>query len=172
MHGKRVTGRIGLLITGHNNMSTSINEVKNLVAASGSIVNFGTSADAVRDDWIVKAEVALNRPLPNSYKQFLKEYAGGEVGGEEIYSIYGMPFDSVNGGDIVFQHLANRKSGLLDESKLVVSETDLGEVFFFNYAKLQDGECPIFLRLPSGECVHYADNFYEFLCLRIGVHSS
>lgn len=153
-------------------MNMSITEVKKLIASHSSIVNFGTPADAVGDDWIIKAEVALNRPLPESYKWFLREYAGGEIGGEEIYSIYGMPFDSVNGGDIVFQHLANRKAGLLDDLKLVVSETDLGEVFFFDYAKFQMGECPIFLRLPSGECVHYADSFHEFLSLRIAVHSS
>lgn len=153
-------------------MNAPITEVQRLIASHGSIVNFGSSSDAVGDEWIIKAEAALNRTLPDSYKWFLKEYAGGEIGGEEIYSIYGMPFESVNGGDIVFQHLANRKAGLLDDSKLVISETDLGEVFFFDYSEFQNGECPICLRLPSGEYVHYADSFYEFLCKRIAVHSS
>lgn len=35
---------------------------------------------------MIKAENALNRKLPESYKWFLKRYAGGEVGGEEISS--------------------------------------------------------------------------------------
>lgn len=156
-----------------NNMNTAaINEVKRVISTHSSIVNFGTPADAVNNDWIVKAEAALGRLLPDSYKWFLKTYAGGEVGGEEIYSLYGMPFESVNGGDIVFQHLANRKAGLLDDSKLAISETDLGEVFFFDYDQWSEGESPIYLRLPSGEFVHYANDFYDFLCKRVVAHSS
>jgi len=153
-------------------MSISITEIQKLIANHRTIVNFGSPSDAVSDEWISKAEAALSRVLPNSYKWFLKEYAGGEIGGEEIYSIYGVPFESVNGGDIVFQHFVNCKNKLVDNSKLVISETDLGEVFFFDYNKFHNGECPIFLRLPSGENVLYADNFYEFLGKRIEVHST
>jgi antitoxin YobK len=147
-------------------------EAQRLIASQSSIVNFGTAADAVGDEWIAKAEAALNRPLSDSYKWFLRTYRGGEIGGEEIYSIYGMPFESVNGGDIVFQHLASRKAGLLDDSKLAISETDLGEVLFFDYTQFSDGECPIYLRLPSGEFQHYANDFYEFLCKRVMAHAS
>jgi hypothetical protein len=151
-------------------MTSNTDELRQLISTNSDIVDFGTAADAVDDEWIAKAESVLNRPLPTSYKWFLRQYAGGEIGGEEIYSLYGMPFESVNGGDVVFQHLANRSSGLLDDSKLVVSETDLGEVFFLDYGAFHDGECPIKLRLPSGEDVHYASNFYEFLSKRIAAH--
>jgi hypothetical protein len=155
-------------------MSTSRTaaEVEKMIAAHQSIINFGTSSDAVLEEWMIKAENALNRKLPESYKWFLKRYAGGEVGGEEIYSIYRFPFESASGGDIVFQHLMNRKAGLLDDSKLVIGETDLGEVFFFDYKNFKDGECPICLRLPSGKDVLYAENFYEFLWKRIEAHDS
>jgi hypothetical protein len=155
-------------------MSTSVTatEIEKSIAAHQSIINFGSSSDAVEDEWLIKAESTLNRKFPESYKWFLKRYAGGEVGGEEIYSIYGVPFESANGGDIVFQHLMNRKAGLLDDSKLVISETDLGEVFFFDYGSFKNGECPIYLRLPSGEHVLYAENFYEFLGKRIEAHDS
>lgn len=146
-------------------------EAQRLIESNSSVVNFGSLADAVSHDWIAKAEAALNRPLPDSYKWFLDTYRGGEIGDEEIYSIYGIPFETVNGGDIVFQHLANRKAGLLDDSKLVVSETDLGEVFFFEYRQFADGECPIYLRLPSGQVQRYADDFYEFLCKRVIAHT-
>nr|WP_307761807.1 SMI1/KNR4 family protein [Telluria cellulosilytica] len=146
--------------------------VEELIAVHQSIINFGLSSDAVEDEWLANAENALNRKLPESYKWFLKRYAGGEVGGEEIYSIYGIPFESANGGDIVFHHLMNRKAGLLDDSKLVISETDLGEVFFFDYMNFKDGECSIYLRLPSGEHILYAENFYEFLGKRIVAHDS
>ncbi|GAA5013142.1 hypothetical protein GCM10025794_01420 [Massilia kyonggiensis] len=146
--------------------------VEKSIAAHQSIINFGSSSDAVEDEWLINAESVLNRKLPESYKWFLKRYAGGEVGGEEIYSIYGIPFESANGGDIVFQHLMNRKAGLLDDSKLVISETDLGEIFFFDYTNFKNGECPIYLRLPSGEHMLYAENFYEFLGKRIEAHDS
>lgn len=142
-----------------------------MIASHSSIVSFGSSSDAVSEEWIVKAETALNRILPVSYKRFLREYAGGEIGGEEIYSIYGMSFDSVNGGDIVFHHLVNRKNGMLDDSKLEISTDDIDGTFFFDYKEFQNGECPIYLWLPSGS-VRYADNFYEFLCKRIVAHFS
>lgn len=150
--------------------ASSENDVERMISNHSSIVEFGSSSNAVGEEWIAKAESVLNRPLPSSYKWFLRTHAGGEVGGEEIYSLYGMPFESVNGGDIVFQHLANRKAGLLDDSKLVVSETDLGEVFFFDYGQIKDDECPIYLRLPSGEFQAYAVDFYDFLCKRIAAH--
>lgn len=149
----------------------TIEEVKKLIESHASIVNLGSPSDAVDDEWIVKAEAALNRLLPDSYKWFLKEYRGGEIGGYEIYSIYGMPFESVVGGDIVYHHRLNLKSGLLGDSKLVFCETDLDETFFFEYNEFQDGECPIYLWFPSGS-VLYADNFYEFLYKRITEYSS
>ena len=146
-------------------------QAKRLIESRADLVNFGTAANAVGEEWVIKAEQVLGRKLSTSYKWFLQNYAGGEVGGEEIYSIYGMDFETVNGGDIVFQYLANQKGALLDPSKLVVSETDLGEVFFFDYTKFDGDECPIYLRLPSGDHVLYAKDFYEFLTKRIEVHS-
>lgn len=145
-------------------------ELEQLIAAHASIVDFGSPSTAPGDDWIARAESALERPLPASYRWFLQRYGGGEIGGEEIYSIYGIPFETANGGDIVSQHLANRKTGLLGESKLVVGATDFVEIFFFDYDAFRDGECPVDLRLPSGEQVRYAEDFYDFLRKRIAAH--
>ncbi|AVR97445.1 SMI1/KNR4 family protein [Pseudoduganella armeniaca] len=146
-------------------MSTPLatSEVEQLVTSHQSVINFGSPKEAVDEEWIAKAETVLKRKLPESYKWSLKRYAGGEIGGEELYSIYGIPFESVNGGDIVFQHLNNRSAGLLDDSKLVISETDFGEVFFFDYAECNDGECDIKVRLPSGDYQKYADDYCEFI---------
>lgn len=152
-------------------INAAIDEVKRLISSHRSIVEFGLPTDAVEEEWIAKAEIALNRSLPDSYKWFLRNYGGGEIGGEEIYSIYGMPFESVNGGDIVFQYLSNRKAGLLDDSKLVISVTDFGETFFFDYTRWSANECPIYLRLPSGDFIHYGDDFCEFLRKRILAHT-
>jgi len=37
-------------------------------------------------------------------------------------------------------------------------------------AAFSDGECPVNLRLPSGEQVRYAEDFYDFLRKRIAAH--
>lgn len=91
--------------------------------------------------------------------------------GEEIFSIYGMDFEAVNGGDIVIQHRAAPRAGLLGDSKVVISKTDLGEVFSFDCSRYACNEYPIRLRLPSGENMDYASDFHEFLTERIDAHS-
>lgn len=142
-------------------------KVRELVLLHPDVVCFGSESDQVGDDWIKKAEQRLGLELPESYKWFLKTYAGGEIGAEEVYSIYGVDFEGVNGGDIVYQHIVGIKNNLVDGQKLVISETDMGEVFFFDYSRFKDGECPVSLRLPSGANVNYASDFYEFLYKRI-----
>ncbi len=51
--------------------------------------------------------------------------------------------------------------------QLFVSRTDFGETFYFDYTQFRDGECPLYVMLPSEDCEYYASNFYEFLCKRI-----
>ncbi|AOE87916.1 hypothetical protein THL1_5369 [Pseudomonas sp. TCU-HL1] len=150
--------------------SYSAEKVEEFVGAHCEIVDFGDESGAVDDEWVKRAEQRLGLVLPASYKWFLRRYAGGEIGGEEIYSLYGMDFDTVNGGDIVHQHLVGLRNGLVDDQSLVVSETDFGEVFFFDFSTYKDGECSIKVRIPSGESLHYAGSFYEFLCKRILAH--
>ncbi|MBC3346502.1 SMI1/KNR4 family protein [Pseudomonas sp. SWRI196] len=145
-------------------------QIEDLVSLHSDIICFGHEADAVDERWISEAESRLGKPLPVSYKWFLKKYAGGEIGSEEIYSVYGVAFDSVNGGDIVYQHIVGVRNRLVDDKKLVVSESDLGEVFFFDYSRFQDGECPVRVRIPSGENINYAVDFFEFLYKRVLAH--
>ncbi|WP_122283956.1 SMI1/KNR4 family protein [Pseudomonas syringae group genomosp. 3] len=146
-------------------------DLESLIEANEDVAAFGTPADAVADEWIIKAEQRLGHPLPDSYKWFLRNYAGGEVGTEEIYSIYGIDFYDINGGDIVFQHINGLKNKSTTPEKLVISKTDLGEVFFFNYDTYKDNEYHIFLRIPSGAAIFYAENFYEYLAKRIIANS-
>jgi antitoxin YobK len=132
-----------------------------------NIVNFGSPEDAVDESWILRAEKYLGFPLTNSYKWFLREYRGGEICGEEIYSIYGLDFESVNGGDIVYHHIIDMKSNIIKKTQLIVSQTDFGDVYYFDYTKFDNEECPIYIMFPSAECKFYATNFYEFLYKRI-----
>ena len=142
-------------------------ELEVLISSSSGIVNFGCSEDAVDNIWLDKAEETLGLKLCKSYRWFLKTYSGGEICGEEVFSIYGMDFEDVNGGDIVYQHIVNKRNGLTTEEKLVVSENDFGEIYYFDYSEFDGNECPIKLRLPSGNTENYASDFYEYLKKRI-----
>lgn len=77
-------------------------DVVELINAHSDIMNFGTSENAVADDWIRKAESTLGVKLTPSYVWFLKNYTGGEIGEEEIFSIYGIEFDQVRGGGVLY----------------------------------------------------------------------
>ncbi|WP_330168923.1 SMI1/KNR4 family protein [Bartonella grahamii] len=131
------------------------------------IINFGTEDDAVGDLVIEKAEKTLGLQFTSSYKSFLKKYVGGEIGGEEIFSLYKECGADIPGGDIVFQNLLDRKDGFATLEQLVVSRTDFGETFYFDYTQFRDGECPLYLKFPPSDPQYYASNFYEFLCKRI-----
>ncbi|USP03348.1 SMI1/KNR4 family protein [Bartonella taylorii] len=135
------------------------------------IINFGTAENAVDDLLIEKAEKALGLQFTSSYKVFLKKYVGGEIGGEEIYSLYGDCGEGIPAGDIVFQNLNDRKRGFVTPEQLLVCDADFDETFYFDYTQFRDGECPLYLRFPSGDCEYYASNFYEFLCKRIIEHA-
>ncbi|WP_273721978.1 MULTISPECIES: SMI1/KNR4 family protein [unclassified Bartonella] len=136
------------------------------------IITFGSEDDEENetdDLQIEKAEKALGLKFTSSYKVFLKKYGGGEIGGDEIFSIYG-DCVGIPAGDIVYQNVLDRKHGFSTPEQLVVNRTDFGETFYFDYTQFRDDECPLYVMLPSEECEYYASNFYEFLCKRIKEH--
>lgn len=145
--------------------------VEELVSSNADLISFGSQEDAVGGTWIEAAERRIGLELSPSYLWFLSRYKGGEICGEEIFSVYGVDFDAVSGGDIVHQRELDQSSGLMRANQLVVSRTGLGEVFFFDYSDVADGEVPIKLLLPSGQAIKYASNFYEFLCKRISSYT-
>ncbi|WP_208438826.1 SMI1/KNR4 family protein, partial [Bartonella grahamii] len=122
------------------------------------IINFGTAEDAPDDVWIKRAEETLGLQFTSSYKSFLKNYGGGEIGCEEIFSIYNASFEDHPAGDIVHKNLYHRKHGFATLEQLVVNRTDFGETFYFDYTQFQDGECPLYVEIPSGASHYYASN--------------
>lgn len=76
-------------------------------------VEFASYGVGTSDEWIEKAEKRLSFEFPKSYKWWLKKFNGGEVYGDEIFSIYEMDFDDVIGGDIVYINELNRKNKLV-----------------------------------------------------------
>ena len=138
-----------------------IDELKNKIAATDG-VDFAPFGEGISDEWIRKAEERLNFTFPGTYKWWLKNYMGGEIYGEEIFSIYGLDFDTVVGGDIVYINELNRKQGFSNSDQLVICEGEDG-MFYFQKQESLTNELAVF---RDGE--YYASDFIEFLIKRIG----
>lgn len=138
--------------------------VINLIDEHNSIVEFAPFGYGVAQEWIEKAEIAIGIPLPASYKWWLMNYGGGEIGGEEIFSVYGENFDSVVGGDIVYMYRLALNDG--QDPKLVpLCQSDVDGSFSFEIeAGLDGNEYPINSQ-ATGQ--RYADNFLDFIEKRI-----
>ena len=135
-----------------------------VIEEAGNRVDFASFGDGISGDWVELAEKRLGVAFPKSYKWWLKKYNGGEVYGEEIYSIYGLDFDEVVGGDIVYINELSRKNDSSFKDKLIISETD-DELFYFDLSNgLIENEYPVF-ELYSNTL--YAHSFAEFLKRRI-----
>ncbi len=140
-------------------------ELKQLIADNTSITEFADFGNGVSSDWISKAEAALGVPLPPSYKWWLSNYSGGEVGGEEVFSIYEQDFDSVVGGDIVYMDRLNQQDGTLNRGQLAICQSDVDGLFFFDTSSPKDdGEYPV---ISAGIGSEYASDFLDFLKKRI-----
>lgn len=138
-----------------------IDELKKRIASTDG-VDFGPFGEGISDEWITKAEERLHFIFPETYKWWLKNYMGGEIYGEEIFSIYGLDFDSVIGGDIVYINELNRKEGFSNSEQLVICEGEDGMFYFQKQESLTD-ELAVF---RDGE--YDASDFIEFLIKRIG----
>ena len=138
-----------------------IDELKNKIAATDG-VDFAPFGEGISDEWIRKAEERLNFTFPQTYKWWLKNYMGGEIYGEEIFSNYGLDFDSVIGGDIVYINELNRKQGFSNSDQLVICEGEDGMFYFQKQESLTD-DLAVFR-----DSEYYASEFIEFLIKRIG----
>ena len=78
---------------------------------------------------LIKAQERLNVKFPPSYVWWLKSYGGGEINGEEVFSIYELDFDSVIDGDVVYMNELNRKNGIITNQQLTIQENDQGESY-------------------------------------------
>ena len=137
-----------------------IDELKKKIASTDG-VDFGPFGEGISDEWITKAEERLHFIFSETYKWWLKNYMGGEIYGEEIFSIYGLDFDRVVGGDIVYINELNRKEGFSNSEQLVICEGEDGMFYFQKQESLTD-ELAVF---RDGE--YYASDFIEFLIKRI-----
>lgn len=139
-------------------------EIQKIISESESFVEFADFGDGVSEEWIKKAEERLGFVLPNSYKWWLKNYGGGEIYGEEIYSIYEQDFDTVVGGDIVYMYELNKKNKDYPDNIVMICEAN-DNVFYFDLSMYDDeNEYPIY---SLNDNKRYANDFIEFLKKRI-----
>ncbi|GGI11599.1 SMI1/KNR4 family protein [Gottfriedia solisilvae] len=141
-------------------------DIKRIIAEAGNSVDFADYGDGISEEWIIKAEDRLGFNLPNSYKWWLSNYSGGEIFGEEIFSIYEQDFDTVVGGDIVYMYELNKKNKYFDDDKVVICESS-DDIFYFDLSislEEDENEIPIYSLNNNKK---YADDFIEFLKKRI-----
>ncbi len=139
--------------------------IKQLIEENSEIAEFGEFGQGVSDEWIEKAQSRLKVKFPASYIWWLKNYSGGSINGEEIFSIYELDFDTVVGGDIVYINELNRKNGISTSEQLVIQENDQGESYYFDLSEIDEkGENPIYIDVTGDK---YADNFLEFIRKKI-----
>lgn len=125
--------------------------------------NLGTAENAPSKEWIENAEVAIGHTFPPSYQEFLARHGGGDIYGVEIFSIYGIPFDQVVGGDIVYQTTKLRSEGLIDEGDLAICATDFGEIFALDSTSVGDDREYEVIRIVGKDRQRYAPSFVDFL---------
>jgi hypothetical protein len=123
-------------------------------------VDFGEFGQGVSDEWILRAETRLGIKLPPSYVWWLKNYGGGAVYGDEIFTIYEQDFDTVVGCDIVHMHELNVREQLFSNDQLVIYEPDDAVYYFDLKQRDEDNEYPVY-EYYSGKKI--ADDFIEFL---------
>ncbi|AXF77076.1 SMI1/KNR4 family protein [Erwinia tracheiphila] len=135
-------------------------ELIDLFEKHSDLINMGTSDDAPDSDWIDAAEKKLLVNFPADYKWFLNNYGGGDICGEEIYSIYCLPFNEAVGGDIVYQNVIANNN--LETGKVALSNTDFGEEFFFDTNDMEK----IYVSIGNNRQL-YASGFLEYLKKRL-----
>jgi hypothetical protein len=139
----------------------------NLISQSSEIVDFGEFGSGVSNFWIDKAQDRLNVIFPPSYVWWLKNYSGGYILGDEVYSIYEKEFGTFIGGDIVYINELDRKNKFTDSTQLVLQRNDQGQTYYFDLLNPdENGEYPVYREL-AGHKTKYADDFLGFLVGRI-----
>ncbi|QEM80898.1 SMI1/KNR4 family protein [Halomonas binhaiensis] len=135
---------------------------------NGDAVEFGDSNCDLSptEERIRETECLIGCKLPPSYLWFVKKYGGGEVYGEEIYSIYPV-LSEQSIGDVSYQTKWSRDRGLVENSDVVICSNDFGETFVLDSASPgEDGEYPVYLKAGASK-KEYATSFGEFLYKRI-----
>lgn len=134
----------------------------------GNVVEFGNAVCDLNPtpNRVMETEDYIGAKLPPSYLWFVSNYGGGEIHGEEIFSIYRV-FEKESVGDIGVNTGRYREDGFIEPTEIAVCVSGFGEIFTLDTANSEgDGEYRVFVRRGKHREV-YAQNFAEFLVKRI-----
>ncbi len=138
-------------------------EIKRIIeeAEIDEDAEFPKFGSGTSDKWIEWAERKLDMKLPESYKWWLKNYNGGEIFGDEIFSIYEQ--ENPGYGDIVGSYKINqRDEDFPDNIVEIFSANEGDELYYFDKnEKRSDGELSVYEYYDAEK--PYAKDFIEFL---------
>lgn len=139
--------------------------VDKLIEENRDKLNFGERGQGTPFSWIERAQSRLGVRFPPSYIWWLRNYKGGEINGDEIFSVYEVDFNKVVGGDLVYMNELDRKDGFSSPNELVIQHNDQGEDYYFDLNQVDEtGESPIYVKPARSK---YADNFLDFIRRKI-----
>lgn len=113
---------------------------------------------------IEKAEQTLNLKFPPTYRQFLKEFGCGDIGGEEFYGLIDEEFTNSSVPNGIWLTLNERKNiGLANEFVIIYSTGD-GIYYALDISRPgNEGECPVVELTPDGQKIKdVAEDFGKF----------
>lgn len=130
--------------------------------ARGKVVDFGDANSVLvpSEIRIDETESLLGQKLPASYLWFLRNYGGGTIFGDQIFSIF-EEYSSQNMMDIAARTLSDRENGFIGANEISICFTDFGEQFLLD-ASANSSEYPV-VRKTGGLRKVVAVNFAEFL---------
>jgi carbon storage regulator CsrA len=122
---------------------------------------FGTLPNllnAVTDLELDAAERELGVPLPQSYRAFLQSF-GSQSSPE--YELFGLPRDRLWGDIVLMNHLDSTRPS----SCVKFTEDRGGRSYYFDTARMEEGECPVIVQDRAGDTREVARSFLHFLTL-------
>ena len=119
------------------------------------------------NDIIDLAEKTLGIKYPRDYRDFVSNFGAGNFGSSEIYGVFREDFLNSGVPDSVWLTLLERKDSNLPEYLVIIYALGNGELFCFNYNKLNaNGEPTIVSFIPNKNITEYEivyDSFGDFL---------
>jgi hypothetical protein len=137
-------------------------EIAKFILEHPEEIEFGEGVSS--EDWIKKAEERLGVIFPPTFVWWLKNYNGGYIYGDEVFSIYEIDIEGIlPGGNIVYQNKLETEFGLVNKNELVILVNDQAEIYYFDYTLIDDnGECPIYVKAGKNK-KYYAKDIFDFI---------
>jgi hypothetical protein len=127
-------------------------------------VAFPPFGKGVCDASIAAAEVGLGVRLPPSYCWWLRNYGGGQIGGDLVY---GLDEAGIGAPDVLALNRADLVEGLRQPHEIMFYIGNEERFFFDMSRQYESGECPVCHRMFGEDDIDYANTFDDFLRKRI-----